>query len=70
MKAFADTEDYGYVIRSKGMVPDTEGGWIYFDLVEGDYEIRSGEPDVTGKLVVIGTDLKEEKIAGLFGIGA
>ncbi len=68
LKAFADTEDYGNILRSKGMVPATDGTWIYFDFVEGDYELRGGEPDYTGRLVVIGTDLKEHEIEELFGI--
>ncbi|MDD6667715.1 MAG: GTP-binding protein [Lachnospiraceae bacterium] len=68
LKAFADSDDYGYIVRSKGIVPAEDGSWIYFDLVDGEYEIRSGEPDVTGRLVVIGTDLKEDKVAELFGI--
>ena len=68
MKAFAETEDYGDVLRSKGMVPCDDGTWMYFDLVDGEWEIRSGEPDVTGKLVVIGTEIDEHKIDELFGI--
>lgn len=68
LKAFSDSEDYGYVIRSKGMVPADDGTWIYFDLVEGEYELRSGEPDYTGRLVVIGTDLKTDRIEQIFGL--
>ncbi|MBO6215160.1 MAG: GTP-binding protein [Lachnospiraceae bacterium] len=70
LKAFStdDTDTYGYVIRSKGMVPAEDGSWIYFDLVEGEYELRSGEPDYTGRLVVIGTGLKEAEIEKLFGL--
>lgn len=68
MKAFCDTEDYGVILRSKGMVPSEEGTWIYFDMVDGEYELREGEPDYTGRLCVIGTDLKEEKLTELFGI--
>ena len=68
MKAFANTTDYGTVIRSKGMVESVEGGWIYFDFVDGEYELRSGEPDYTGRLVVIGADIDEHKIEELFGL--
>ena len=50
------------------MVPSTDGTWIYYDLVEGDYELREGAPDVTGRLVVIGTDLKDEAINELYGL--
>ena len=68
MKAFANTEDYGTIIRSKGMVESVEGGWIYFDFVDGEYELRDGEPDYTGRLVVIGADIDEHKIEELFGL--
>ncbi len=68
LKAFADTEDFGHVLRAKGMVPCTDGTWMYYDLVDGEWEIRTGEPDVTGKLVVIGTDIKENELDQLFGI--
>ncbi len=68
MKAFCETEDYGMILRAKGMVPGEDGRWIYFDMVDGEYELRSGEPDYTGRLCVIGTDLKEEKLNELFGI--
>ena len=68
LKAFAETEDYGTVIRSKGMVQSTDGTWIYFDLVDGEYELRTGEPDYTGRLVVIGTGIDEHQLEELFGI--
>lgn len=68
MKAFANTNDYGTIIRSKGMVEDVNGGWIYFDFVDGEYELRSGEPDYTGRLVVIGADIDEHKIEEIFGM--
>lgn len=68
LKTFAETEDYGTVIRSKGMVQSTDGTWIYFDLVDGEYELRTGEPDYTGRLVVIGTDIDEHQLEELFGI--
>ena len=68
MKAFAKTTDYGTILRSKGMVESVEGGWIYFDFVDGEYELRDGEPDYTGRLVVIGADIDEHKIEELFGL--
>ena len=68
MKVFADSEDYGVIIRSKGMVESTDGTWIYFDLVDGEYELREGEPDYTGRLVVIGAEIDEHKIEELFGL--
>ena len=63
-----NTEDYGNILRSKGMVEGTDGKWIYFDMVSGEYEIREGEPDYTGRLVVIGTDIDEHKLEELFGL--
>lgn len=68
MKAFCDTEDYGVILRAKGMVPAEDGTWIYFDMVDGEYELRTREADYTGRLCVIGTDIQEEKLAELFGI--
>ena len=68
LDVLAHTADYGIVLRAKGMVPDTNGGWIYFDLVPGEFELRDGEADVTGRLCVIGSELKEEKLAELFGL--
>ena len=68
MKAFCDTEDYGVILRAKGMVPAQDGSWIYFDMVDGEYELRAGEPDYTGRLCVIGTNIAEEKLNDLFGL--
>jgi G3E family GTPase len=68
MKVFCETEDYGTILRAKGMVPCEDGTWIYFDMVDGEYELRTGEADYTGRLCVIGTELQEEKLEGLFGI--
>ena len=68
MKIFADSSEYGEVIRSKGIVKTPEDKWLYFDLVDGDYEIREGAPDFTGRLVVIGVGLKEDRIPSLFGL--
>lgn len=59
-------EEYGIVLRAKGMVPSTDGGWIYFDYVPEESNVRSGKPDVTGKFCVIGSKLKEDKLAELF----
>ena len=58
--------EYGLVLRAKGMVPSTDGGWIYFDYVPEERNVRSGKPDVTGKFCVIGSKLQEEKLAALF----
>ncbi len=63
--AALDTGKYGTVLRAKGMLPG-EGGWIYFDYVPGEADVRAGSPDVTGRLCVIGAKLDEEALAGLF----
>lgn len=68
LKAFCETEDYGTILRAKGMVPSEDGIWIYFDMVDGEYELRTGEADYTGRLCVIGCKIEEEKLAELFGI--
>ena len=68
LKIFCDTEDYGTILRAKGMVESTDGTWIYFDMVPGEYELREGQPDYTGRLCVIGTDIDEHKLLELFGI--
>ena len=63
-----DSGEYGMILRSKGMVAGAEGTWIYFDYVPQEHDVREGKPEVTGKLCVIGSELKEEKIAELFGV--
>ena len=62
----ADGQEFGMILRAKGMVPDADGTWIYFDLVPGEYELRKGEPDVTGRLCVIGTELKKDELEKVF----
>ncbi|MDO4616027.1 MAG: GTP-binding protein [Lachnospiraceae bacterium] len=56
----------GVVLRAKGMVESTEGEWFHFDLVPGEYEIRIGQPEYTGRLCVIGAQLREDKLESLF----
>ncbi|MGN0352754.1 MAG: CobW family GTP-binding protein [Roseburia sp.] len=68
LKTFCETDDYGTILRAKGMVEDVNGSWIYFDMVPGEYELRDGEPDYTGRLCVIGTDIEEHRLEELFGI--
>jgi len=63
-----DSGEYGMILRSKGMVPAEDGTWIYFDYVPEEHDIRIGKADVTGKLCVIGAEMKEEKLAELFGV--
>lgn len=68
LKTLSDDEFYGVILRAKGMVEDADGGWIYFDMVPGEYELRAGEPDYTGRLCVIGCELKEHELESLFMI--
>jgi G3E family GTPase len=70
LKALSDeeSEEYGIILRAKGMVPSADGTWIHFDLVPGEYEVRNGAADYTGRLCVIGSKLKEERLAELFGL--
>ena len=62
----ADT--YGVVLRAKGMVAGDDGQWIYFDMVPGEQEVRTGEPEFTGRICVIGSELKEDALAELFEV--
>ena len=66
LDTLADTEKYGIILRAKGILPSDAGDWLYFDLVPGEYEIRKGNPDITGKLCVIGSKLDEAALAELF----
>ncbi|GHU42722.1 hypothetical protein FACS1894111_07120 [Clostridia bacterium] len=66
LRAFCETKSYGEILRAKGMVAGTEDKWIYFDMVDGEYELRDGTPDYTGRICVIGVELQEEKIRELF----
>ncbi|MDD2971406.1 MAG: GTP-binding protein [Lachnospiraceae bacterium] len=66
LKSLEQEDKYGFVLRSKGMVPSADGTWIYFDYVPGEAEVRSGQPDVTGKICVIGSKLQEEHLKALF----
>ena len=67
-KLSAEGDAYGSILRAKGIVPAVEGEWFHFDLVPGEYEVRRGSADYTGRLCVIGAQLKEEEIKALFHI--
>ena len=69
LKTLSDSQEYGIILRSKGMVPAQDGTWIYFDMVPGECDIREGAPEYTGRLCVIGSDVKEDKLAQLFMLG-
>ena len=68
LEALSASEDYGIILRAKGMLPAEDGTWIYFDMVPEETEIREGAPEYTGRLCVIGSKLKEDKLAELFGL--
>ena len=62
----AENNEYGIILRAKGMLPSPDGTWIYFDMVPEEYEIREGQPEYTGRLCVIGSKIDETKLAKLF----
>ena len=64
----ANTEEFGQVLRAKGIVQSSDGKWLHFDLTPGESEIREGGADYTGRLCVIGAEIDESKLAGLFGV--
>ena len=68
LKALDDTEKYGMILRSKGIVAGEDGSWIHFDFVPEEAEVRTGSSDVTGKIVVIGSEVKKDAVKELFGI--
>ena len=63
-----DSGEYGKILRAKGLVNGTGGAWVEFDYVPQEHEVRTGRPDYTGRLCVIGAELNEEKLAELFGL--
>ena len=67
LKELEKEEVYGMVLRAKGMVPAGDGTWVYFDYVPGESDVREGKADVTGKICVIGSKLKEDALEKLFG---
>ena len=68
LETLSETEEYGIILRAKGMLPAEDGTWIYFDMVPEETEIRSGAPEYTGRLCVIGSKLNEDKLAELFDL--
>ena len=63
-----DGEEYGIVLRAKGIVPCSEGGWLHFDYTPGEQNIRKGAADFTGRLCVIGSKLDENGLKALFNV--
>ena len=68
LDTLANSDEFGRILRAKGMLPTQEGIWMYFDLVPGEYEIREGKPDFTGRICVIGAELKEDELKKLFNV--
>ena len=68
LSALGDEEKYGIVLRSKGIVREKDGGWLHFDYVPGEPDVRSGSASVIGKICVIGASLNEDAVAELFGV--
>ena len=68
LKELETDESYGNVLRAKGMVAGADGEWIYFDMVPEEHEVRTGAPEYTGRICVIGAELNADKLAALFGL--
>ena len=68
LTALEDAARFGSVLRAKGIVDAAEGQWIHFDYTPGEIDIRRGSAEVTGRLCVIGAELKEDAVAELFGV--
>ena len=68
LRELSESENYGTVLRAKGMVYGEGNSWIYFDLVPGEYEIRDGAPEYTGQICVIGSKIREEALKELFHV--
>ena len=68
LKTLESDSSYGNVLRAKGMVAGADGEWIYFDMVPEEHEVRTGAPEYTGRICVIGAELNEDKLAELFGV--
>ena len=68
LKKLSEAEDLGVILRAKGMVDGKDGQWIYFDMVPEEDEVRTGTPQITGKICVIGSKMAEDKIAEIFGV--
>lgn len=68
LKTLEEDGSYGNILRAKGMVAGADGEWIYFDMVPGEHEVRTGAPEYTGRICVIGAEIKEDKLTELFQV--
>lgn len=66
LETLSDDEEYGMILRAKGMVEGKNGGWVYFDMVPGEADVREGSPEYTGRICVIGSKLREDSLEKLF----
>ena len=66
LQKLSKDDSYGMILRSKGILQTEDGSWVQFDLVPGEYEIREGSADYTGRICVIGSKLKEDELEDLF----
>ena len=69
LEAFIEDEDFGMVLRAKGIVEGTNGEWIHFDYVPSEPDVRFGTASTIGRLCVIGAGIDKSKIAKAFGVG-
>ena len=70
LKALENADEYGTILRAKGIVENANGDWILYDYVPGCPDVRSGSADITGRICVIGSKIDENKLAALFGVAA
>ena len=70
LEQLAEEHTYGVILRAKGIVEGTDGKWIHFDYVPGEPDVRHGSAGVTGRLCVIGSGIREDALAALFGVEA
>lgn len=69
LNTLTTSQDFGTILRAKGILPNSKAdNWLYFDAVPEEFEIREGKPDFTGRICVIGSELKKDKIYDLFGV--
>ena len=68
LETFSESDEYGMVLRAKGIVESASGSWIHFDYVPGEPDVRTGTAGIIGRICVIGAGINKEKIKELFGI--
>ena len=66
LRELCEKDTYGVILRAKGMLESEDGAWTYFDMVPGEYEIREGSPEYTGRICVIGSKMNEAGLEKLW----